>query len=190
MEDVAYHAPIIEGRRRRSSKKRFIILFLLILILIPLLLGGWSFVSNISAPAVSPSTTPMPTSIAFPSDTPTPTASPTAVLTPTPTPKGSTVDAKTGLNKKDLTVLIENGSGVTGAANKAAQILKLSGYVVSGTQNADNYDYLDVTIAIKSAKAAYLPLLKQDLSTEYTIVGSTTTLDSSASADALVIIGK
>jgi hypothetical protein len=87
-------------------------------------------------------------------------------------------------------VLIENGSGRVGVANKAAQILKTFGYTVTGTKNADAYDYLDVTISIKAGKAAYLPLLKQDLSSTYTIADTRTTLDASFSSDVLVIVGK
>ena len=190
MEDTAYHAPIIEGRRRRSSRKRFTIIFFIGVLLIPLGIAVFSFFSNVTTQKPSMTPTPAPTQVVFPTDTPIPSASPSAIATPSPTPKAQTVDKQTGLDRAKLTVLVENGSGVVGAANKAAQILKLLGYTVSGTQNADNYDYLDVTISIKPAKAGYLPLLKKDLSSEYTIGGSSTTLDASAAADALVIIGK
>jgi hypothetical protein len=188
MDDLGYAPPFIEGRQKRSSKKGIVILFLVIVLLVPLFLGGFHVFGNLSFPSATP--TPLPTSVSFPTDTPIPIASPTATTPPTPTPKGQTRDTISGLDKAKLTVLVENGSGKVGAANKAAQILKEAGYKITGTKNADAYDYLDVTISVKAQKAAYLPLLKQDLSSVYTVTDTRATLDDAAATDALVIVGK
>lgn len=188
MEQPFYTPPIIERRKNRFSYIPFVIVFILLLLIIPFFLGGTKLLQIISVPTTTP--TPLPTQIAFPSDTPTPVASPTATLIPTPTPKGNTVDARLGLDRASLTILVQNGSGRVGVANKASQILKLVGYKVIGTKNADAYDYLDVTISIKPEKAAYIPLLKQDLQDVYPIIDTRTNLGASAVADVLVIVGK
>ncbi|MBP9719013.1 MAG: LytR C-terminal domain-containing protein [Candidatus Levybacteria bacterium] len=190
MDDTAYQTPFIEGRRRRSSKKRMIVSIIVVFVLILVGIGGIQFFANSSNSTPSVTPTPMPTTVAFPTDTPTPTASPTAGLTPSPTPKQSSIDTKTKLDRKNLRVMVENGSGVVGAANKTASLLKTVGYVVTGTQNADAFTYEDVTISVKADKAAYLPILKQDLESEYTVGSTNTTLGASSSADAVVIVGK
>lgn len=178
----------MQREKKRFPYKFLLIPFILLLLIIPVILGGAKVAEFMTVQTSEP--TPLPTQIAFPSDTPTPVASPTAAFTPTPTPKGNTVDARLGLDRASLKILVENGSGKVGAANKASQILKLAGYKIIGTRNADAYDYLDITISIKPDKAAYLPLIKQDLSSVYTIADTRTTLDASAAADVLVIVGK
>lgn len=191
MDESGYQTPFIEGRRRRSPKKRMIVITVIVILLLLGVIGGAQLFATVTnTPASTP--TPTPTTIVFPTDTPTPTASPTAAVTPTPTPKKSSIDAKTKQDRAKLRVVVENGSGVAGAANNAAQLLKNAGYTVTGTQNADAFTYEDVTISVKAASASYLPLLREDLSSEYTIGTTNTTLDASASssADAVVIIGK
>lgn len=103
-------------------------------------------------------------------------------LTTNPTP--------TSLDKSKITISVENGSGVEGAAGKVADYLKSQGYNVSGTSNADNYNYTGVTIKVKDSAKAYLDGLKSDLSKNYTVNSSTSDLPSSSSTDAVVIIGK
>src|SRR3989344_5334750 len=111
-------------------------------------------------------------------------------VTPTPTPKADPVDKATGLNREDLTIEVQNGGGVVGAASKGADFLKSLGYHVASTGNADNYDYENTVIKVKSDKSKYLPLLKKDLSANYSVGTSSEDLSASSSADALVIIGK
>lgn len=189
MDDTGYAAPFIEGRKRKSPGiKIFLSIFLLLLVVIPLILGGLYVSSSFAPQEVIP--TPLPTSVAFPTDTPTPTLTPTPTNAPTPTPQGQTLDIKTGLDRAKLTVIVENGSGRVGAANKAAQLLKEAGYIVSATRNADAYDYVDVTISLKTEKAGYAAILKEDLSDEYTVADTRTNLDPSSQADAIVIIGR
>ncbi len=138
--------------------------------------------------------TPTPTEYQFPTDTPAPSISPAdAAETPTvaPTTKPvNPVDQSTGLDRSTLSVEVQNGSGVTGAAAKAAEVLTGFGYKIASKGNASNENYENVTIQVKSTKSNFLALLKKDLGFSY-IVGSTSAdLDSSLTADALVIIGK
>lgn len=181
-------------KKRLPSRALFLIIAVIILILIIFAISR-SFFGGSSDESISE--TPTPTEFQFPTDVPeesiTPEeVSPTEEVTNTPTPRPTTnpVDKESGLNRAELSVAVENGSGVVGAAGKAANILKSLGYKVASTSNADNYDYKDITLKVKSGASEYLTLLKKDLSTDYTIGTTGTDLSASASADALVIIGK
>lgn len=133
---------------------------------------------------------PIPTSI--PQDSPTPTKKPTPTPTITPTPKPTTnpVDKETGLDRSKLSIEVLNGSGVAGTAGKARDLLKDLGYNVTSVGNADNFDYEKTVIEVKSAKSDYLPLLKKDLSQDYSFGTTSAALSTTASADARVIVGK
>lgn len=122
--------------------------------------------------------------------TPKPTPTPSLKATPTPSPSETPTPTPASLNRSDLTVAVENGSGESGVAGKAKDFLKNLGYDVVSTDNADNFNYKDVTVKVKVDEKKYLPLLIKDLSAQYTIGGSSSDLDSSSSAQALVIIGK
>jgi len=191
MDEEGYQPPFIEGRRRRSPKKRMIISIVVVFLLIALGIGGFQFFAASTSPTVTP--TPTPTTVAFPTDTPTPTqeATPTAKVSPSPTIKAtSSLDKATGLDRKALRVIVENGSGKAGVGSGASEALKALGYTIVSVRNAANFEYTDVTISLTPEKASYLPLLKKDLSTEYTVGTTDTSLSASESADAVVIIGK
>lgn len=131
---------------------------------------------------------------ASPSPTPTPVAEEELIQTPeespTPEPTTSSIDSATGLDRSELSVAIQNGSGEAGVAKKASDLLEGLGYDVVSTGNADNFDYTDVTVRVKASDKKYLPLLIKDLSGTYTIGASSSDLSASESAEALVIIGK
>lgn len=128
-----------------------------------------------------------------PEPTPTPiveeTPEPTLEEEPTPEPTSS-IDSATGLDRAELNVTVQNGSGEAGVAKKAGDLLKDLGYNVVSTGNADNYEYTDVTVRVKSTEKKYLPLLIKDLSGTYTIGASSSDLSASESAEAVVIVGK
>lgn len=184
------------GSSRRGKKLLFLIILLVVLGLIAFgavqLLGG----QEESEP------TPTPTeSFELPTDTPTPTpgdeeATPTpeeeeeAKPTPTPTKKPAVTgtDQATGLDRANLSVVVQNGSGEAGVAGTMKSKLEGLGYVVSGTGNADNFDYAQTVIRVKSSKSDFLNLLKKDLSGSYTI--GTASADYTGSGDGLVIVGK
>ncbi|MCL4354914.1 LytR C-terminal domain-containing protein, partial [Patescibacteria group bacterium] len=87
--------------------------------------------------------------------TPSPTLKP-GKITPTPTKaSSSSIDKVTGLDRAKLTVAIENGSGVVGAAGKASTLLTGLGYKVASTGNADKYTYVNVTIQVKTSSSKY-----------------------------------
>lgn len=168
--------------RKRSPKKLLLfavgaILLIVVILNVLRLLG-----SNEETQAP----TPTPTIEDFAPE-PEATIEPTDEPTPTPV---SSVDRATGLDRADLSVIVQNGSGTAGAAGEAAELLRDLGYNVVSTGNADNFDYEDVTIRVKSSQKNYLSLLNKDLSSEYTVAATSSDLSATSSADALVIIGK
>lgn len=185
MEEISYSGG------SKSIKKKFskrVVLFAVFFIIILILIGGVIFFvtrkgssteedKKISLPE-SQETTEAPSPVV--SNTPTPTSK----LTPTPTAVAIKLD------KSTLRVSVQNGSGESGVAGKGSTILKTAGYNVVSTGNADNYDYKNVTIKVKSTKKGFLPLLEKDLSKDYTIGDTSEDLVTDASYDALVIIGK
>ncbi|HZJ18402.1 MAG TPA: LytR C-terminal domain-containing protein, partial [Patescibacteria group bacterium] len=180
-------------KKRLPSRALFLVVVIIILILIIFAIFR-SFFASSSNESISP--TPTTTEFQFPTDVPeeslTPEISPEDEVTKTPTPKptSNTVDKESGLDRSELSVAIENGSGIGGAAGKATNILKSLGYKVTSTSNADNFDYENLTIKVKSGVSKYLSLLKKDLSDDYTIGQTSSDLSASSSADALIIIGK
>jgi len=137
---------------------------------------------------VTPTQTPSPAETSSPSLTSSPTPSPTN--TPTPKPTVNPVDKQTGLDRSELSVTVQNGSGEAGVAAKGADMLKNLGYKIAATGNADNFSYTNVTIEVKPSKTDYLALLKKDLGFTYIVGSVSADLSDSFSSDALVIIGK
>lgn len=181
----------------KKSRRLIFIVFIVILIG-AVIFGGKQFFGGKSErqdeSSISP--TPIIEKIEFPTEslteTPIPTVSPTPkpTVAPTAKPTSSPVDKASGLDRSILSVEVQNGSGVTGAASKASDALKSFGYKISAIGNADNTDYENTTIRVKSDKSDFLALLKKDLGFDYTIGSSSADLSASASADALVIVGK
>lgn len=198
----------ISGSSNSSSPKRKIRLSrILITILIIFVLGGTGFAitqafKNSNQKKIERSTiAPTPTTTPIPTETPSPTPdvsitpSPSAKITPStkisPSPSGKiTPSAGTTATQGKLTVEVLNGSGTAGAGKKAANILTGLGYTVSSTGNADNFDYTNTVIQVKSTKSASLAQLKKDLSGTYTIGTATSDLPASTATDARVIVGK
>lgn len=197
MEDNPFPTPSLDKKPASKKKKRFIFLFFAIVFILLLIYVG-SKVLNSNKSNKEADITPTPTEeFIIPTDTPAPTTeeltpTPTQKPTASPTPRSSTssIDKTTKLDRKDLTVIVQNGSGEKGVAGKVADILKNLGYNVTSTVNADNFNYSDITIQVKSTESDFLPVIKKDLSSDYTIGSSTSDLSSSSSADAVVIVGK
>lgn len=97
---------------------------------------------------------------------------------------------KSGIDRSKVSILIENGSGKEGIAARGANILKKLGYSLITTGNADNFNYVGVTIKVKKDQGNFLNLLKQDLAKDYTITASSSDLPFDSSTDAVIIIGK
>lgn len=187
---------VYESSKSSGNKKRVVLIILGVIVLIALV--AYAVIATGGKGESEPETTPVPTQPVVESptptiDTPTPTVGST---TPSVTPKASPTGAKgtptptttSGLDRSNLKIAVQNGSGVAGAATKATDILKKLGYEVASSGNADNFEYTDTTIQVKSTKKGYLDMLKKDLGDTYTI-GSATS-DYTGEADAVIIVGK
>jgi hypothetical protein len=101
---------------------------------------------------------------------------------PTPTPT---------LERSELKVKILNGSGISGLAGKAKDLLEGKGYEEIATGNADSFDYEETTVQVKEDKSAFLDLLVEDLSEDYLVsTDSLEPLEEESAFDAIVILGK
>jgi len=195
MEDSSFQSPVNQfsyNSETQKKPKKFVYLIILLVIL-----GGFFLIRNFffgsNKEKQTPEITPTPTEYQFPTDTPVPSISPTVEAgkpTVAPTKSVNPVDQSTGLDRSTLSVEVQNGSGETGVAAKGAETLKGFGYKITSTGNADNFDYQNATVKVKSTKSNYLALLKKDLGFSYTVGSASADLSSSFSADALVIIGK
>lgn len=183
MDEISYSG----GSRsiRKKLSKRVVLFAVFFIIILILIIGVIFFVTRKSSSGESKKTISLPRSQEV-TEVPSSTVSvtPTSKLTPTPTAEA------TKLDKSTLRVSVQNGSGESGVASKASDILKTAGYNIASTGNADNFDYKNVTIKVKSTKKGFLALLEKDLSKDYTVGDTSSDLITDASYDALVIIGK
>lgn len=194
MEETSFQTPSPSDNFYTPStppqkSRNFGRLIVIVLILGILIFGAYRLISSRQTTTV-PSVAPTPTEFQFPTDTPAPSpvTSPTPEVTTIPTV--NPIDSSTGLDRSALTVEVQNGSGVVGAASKASDVLKGFGYHVTAMGNADNFNFENATVQVKSAKSKYLTLLKKDLGFSYTVASASSDLSASSAADALVIIGK
>ena len=197
MEESTFQSPVnqfnYQTLQPAGKSKKFLKLIIFAIILIGLIWGVQKLFFGAKSEEKPVAITPTPTEYQFPTDTPAPSVSPSEPEKPTTTPTAkqiNPIDASTGLDRSTLSVEVKNGSGVTGAASKGSDILKSFGYKVSAIGNADNENYENVTIQVKSTKTNFLSLLKKDLGFSYTVGSASADLDFSSTADALVIIGK
>jgi hypothetical protein len=182
------------GRPKRSLPKKTVVLavvvVLIILAFLVMNLRGQSTIQPEATPTIFPTATEEPIPTETPAPTPSESPSPTPSASPSPKPSVNPVDKTTGLDRSELNVVVQNGTGEAGVAGKGSDYLTGLGYNVSSTANADNFDYTNVTIKIKADKSDFLALLKKDLGLNYTIGDTSSDLADSESEDALVIIGK
>ena len=195
MEDSSFQSPVsqfnYQSPQPAGRSKKFLKLIIFAVILIGLIWGIQKLFFGGSKETKPVAITPTPTEYQFPTDTPAPSASPTEEPTTTPAAKSvNPVDSATGLDRSTLSVEVQNGSGETGVASKGSDVLKSFGYKVIATGNADNFNYENTAVQVKSTKTNFLALLKKDLGFSYTVGSTSADLDSSSTADALVIIGK
>lgn len=197
MEDSSFQSPINQfnysSPETPKKPKKFIYVIIFLVIIVAFFLTKNLFFGSNKQKVTAP-ITPTPTEFQFPTDTPVPSISPTGEEekpTTVPTVKAvNPVDSATGLDRSTLSVEVQNGSGEAGVAAKGSDVLKGFGYKVVATGNADNFDYQNATIKVKSTKSNFLALLKKDLGFSYTVGSTSADLSSSSTADALVIIGK
>lgn len=114
-------------------------------------------------------------------------ASPTPTQTIQPAEETPAPSAKADLSK--YSIAIQNGSGIAGEAGKVQKLLEDADFKVSGTGNADSYDYEQTIIKAKSTvDEAYLAELEKALSETYE-VGKKVTLSSNSKDDVIVVVG-
>lgn len=121
-----------------------------------------------------------------------PTGEPTKEATPSATkkPTSTVIPTAAVINKaQDLNIQVLNGSGKEGAASSIVDLLKKKGYTHLEAGNADNFNYVNLTIRIKNSRKKFLSDLQNDLST-YTISSQSGSLSDSALFDASLIVGK
>lgn len=194
-----YSRPHIDGSGVKapsyiSQRNKVLIIGICItLFLLSLIFAAMKFFSPNSSVSDTVTITPSPTTDPFPQDTPVPSPTPETISTfPTVTirPTVGPIDKETKLDRRELSVEVQNGSGEVGAASKGSDVLKSFGYKVSAIGNADAFSYEGVVIKVRPEKKSYGVLLKKDLSTVYSDVQIPLDLEASVSADAIVIIGK
>ena len=122
------------------------------------------------------------------------TPSPTPDLSPTPTSSPTKAPTKAKekeiSNEEGIKIAVQNGSGESGVAASAAAVLRKAGYNIISTGNADNFDYTNVTIKIKSSQKSFLSSIQKALEPDYTVGGTSSDLSEGQDYDALVIVGK
>lgn len=168
------------------KKKRSGLIATIIIILI-LAAGGYFFFNSRNQTAQKPTPTPVVEPTLEPTEEP--TATPSGKVTPsetTPTVRPTTGKIK---DATELNIQVLNGSGTVGAAGEVRDYLTGKGYSNVDTGNADNYDYTNVTINIKSSRKEFLADLQKTLEEKYTLADSGT-LSADSSYDAVVIVGK
>lgn len=200
MEEISYSGS--SNSSKKKLPKRLVVfggLFLVVLILLGsagyFITRSNSSSSDDSSVLITPedtksdvSQTPAPSE--EPSVTPEKSTTPSKVPSKTPSKIPSKVPTGGATSKSDVNVSVQNGSGVTGAAKTAADILTAAGFTVASTGNADKSDYTDVTIRVKNSQKSILSSVEDALSKKYTVGDTSTDLPESTSYDVLVIIGQ
>jgi hypothetical protein len=181
MEEISYANP--NGSSSKRISKRLIVFGGLFLIVLILLGSAIYFITQDKSPQEDEVTK----SITLPADqevTPTPEVTSEISEEPseTPSPTAATTNS-------DINIAVQNGSGVSGAAGDAADVLEAAGYTIASRGNADSTDYTDVTIQIKNSLKTKLTGIEKALSKDYTIGSTSADLPESTSYDVLVIIG-
>lgn len=150
-------------------KRKKIILIFLISLFTGILLITCFFVFLNRTPVVAPVVTP----VLSPTIIPSPVASESAKL-----------------KLSDLSIQIQNGSGVSGEANRVKEILKKEGFEKFETGNADTYDYTDTQVSMKEKTPAQVyETIEKALNSQFTLVKAKS-LTEASKYEVIVIIGK
>lgn len=103
---------------------------------------------------------------------------------------GQASDRVLGLPRENLSITVENGSRQYGKGNELSLMLKDFGYKVVKLKNADNTNYLDLSIKMKNSVWDYRYLLLRDLKfASYSVATISADLSGKESSDALIIVG-
>lgn len=185
MDEISYSGG--PSRIKRKLSKRIILFGTFALFGVLLLLGLIFFITKDN----SSETEDVTKSIELPAnEEPEITEAPTPTPEETPTPTKVPTKAKEVSTEKGIKIAVQNGSGEAGAAASAAAILKQAGYNIISTGNADNFEYTNVTIKIKSSQKSFLSSIQKALESSYTVSETSSDLSEGQDYDALVIVGK
>lgn len=193
MEEISYSGSTSPSKKRISKR---VALFGIFFVIILLLLGSVAYFvtsgnSTNDEDSTSITLTEEPQDSMVEQEEPTEEPEETEAPTPSKSPsKAPTKAATADSPASEGSVAVQNGSGESGVAGTAADIIKAAGFTIASTGNADNFDYTDVTIQVKNSKKSILADLEDALSDDYTIADTSTDLPEATNYDALVIIGK
>lgn len=113
-----------------------------------------------------------------------------AAVQPTIIPEEPSITPTPELLRSNLVILVQNGSGAKGAAAIAAETLKGLGYEVAGVANAKGGPYAKTQIQVKEDGKEVRKMIEEDLAGKYVFEDSAETLENTATADAILIVGK
>lgn len=188
MDEISYSGG--PSRIRRKLSKRIILFGVFAFSAVLLLVGLIFFITKDNSSETGDATksielpnNPEPEATEIP--TPTPEETPIPIPTKTPTKAKEKVS-----NEEGIKISVQNGSGESGAAASAAAILKQAGYNIISTGNADNFEYTNITIKIKSSQKSFLSSIQKALESSYTVAETSSDLSEGQDYDALVIVGK
>lgn len=103
---------------------------------------------------------------------------------PIPTPTSEPVD------KKTISIQVQNGNGESGVAGKMKNLLIENGYEGTiDTGNADNYDYTNTVLKVKKTKLGIEKDLRESISKDYTLSETTEELSEDSEYDIIIIVG-
>lgn len=109
----------------------------------------------------------------------------------TPAPTEEPTPTEEPVDRSEYSIEIQNGVGTAGIAGTAKTFLEEEGYTITGTKNADNYDYTETVIyAGEDVPASWLRDLRDALSEKYTVQANVEDLDMETEADVVVVIGE
>jgi hypothetical protein len=94
------------------------------------------------------------------------------------------------LDRSKLEVAVLNGSGVTGAAGAVSEYLKDLGYKIVSVDNADAYNYKNLTVFVKASKGNFAGMLKKDLQSNPDFASVSASVSNEITNEAVVIVGK
>jgi cell division septation protein DedD len=115
-------------------------------------------------------------------------STPTEIPVPTATPEP--VEPLTEEEKEEMSIQILNGTGIPGRATIARARLENAGWGEVEVDNADNYDYVESEIQVKSGSGGVFTSLKEDMEEYYQVASDSFELSTNSEYDAIVILGE
>lgn len=121
-----------------------------------------------------------------------PTSDPLQVVEPVPTIEATdsaATDGEVAFDVSELAVQVLNGSGIPGAAGEVSSLLEDSEITDIDTGNADNYDYEETVIQVKSGEDGVYEFILTTLQSDYTVIQGED-LDDDSEYDVIITVGQ